>query len=124
MLSRLLDDNTSVATTVIPMNCKPAPNPPLKRQRKRRSQSDFSGPSPKHRFSDSDSSDRLGSVGSSVDLDLGPSISDQVMGVRMATPPNVVGVMAPTLGPSGHHHHHHHHCKQQQLIHHLQTTHW
>ncbi|XP_012939976.1 flocculation protein FLO11-like [Aplysia californica] len=109
MLSRLLDDNTSVATTVIPMNCKPAPNPPLKRQRKRRSQSDFSGPSPKHRFSDSDSSDRLGSVGSSVDLDLGPSISDQVMGVRMATPPNVVGVMAPTLGPSGHHHHHHHH---------------
>ncbi|XP_059160074.1 mediator of RNA polymerase II transcription subunit 1-like [Physella acuta] len=82
MLSRLLDDNTSVATTVIPMNCKPTPNLTGKRPRKRRSQSEISGPSPKHRFSEVDSSDRL----SSMELDMG----------------------TPIMGSSSHHHHHHH----------------
>ncbi|KAH9499303.1 hypothetical protein Btru_003650 [Bulinus truncatus] len=103
MLSRLLDDNTSVATNVIPMTCKPAPSG--KRQRKRRSQSDLSGPSPKHRFGESDSSDRINVMGGSIDLDMGPGLINQ--GLPCTTP--MMGSMQSSLGPSVHHHHHHPH---------------
>ncbi|KAK7009139.1 mediator of RNA polymerase II transcription subunit 1 [Biomphalaria glabrata] len=106
MLSRLLDDNISVATNVIPMTCKP--NQPLiggKRQRKRKSQSEMSGPSPKHRFGDSDSSDRMNPMGSSMDLDMGPGLMSQGLS---STPP-IMSSMQSNLGSSTHLLHHHPH---------------
>lgn len=54
MLSKLLEENTSVASNLFPA---PTPNP-RKRLTKRKSSKDISGKSPKHRLSDSDMAER------------------------------------------------------------------
>ncbi|BFZ02063.1 hypothetical protein BsWGS_05103 [Bradybaena similaris] len=102
MLSRLLDDNTSVATTVIPMNCKITPSVSAKRIRKRKMTSDFGGPSPKHRVSDMDPTDHMSMLGSSMDLDVGATLIDQ----GLPNTPPVMGSMTPTHGSSSYHHQH------------------
>ncbi|CAL1536355.1 unnamed protein product [Lymnaea stagnalis] len=102
MLSRLLDDNTSVATTVIPMTCKPLPTSSGKRPRKRRSQSEMSGPGPKHRFGEADGSDRLGSIGSPMSIEMGPGLINQ--GLSSAS--TILASIPPGHGPSHHLIHH------------------
>ncbi|CAG5122347.1 unnamed protein product [Candidula unifasciata] len=102
MLSRLLDDNTSVATTVIPMDCKPALMTSVKRSRKRKPQSDSSGPSPKHYLADGDFSERFGPLGASLDLDMMPGVIDH----HFHNSPPVIRSMTPTYGSSSHHAHH------------------
>lgn len=69
MLSRLLEDNISVATNINPISAIPTglqasqPKPKGTKGRKRRSQSDMpAGRSPKHRISESDPSERYGSI--------------------------------------------------------------
>ncbi|KAK7110823.1 mediator of RNA polymerase II transcription subunit 1-like isoform X2 [Littorina saxatilis] len=67
MLSRLLDDNISVATSITPIitpsSGQAPPKPKGTKGRKRRSQSDMAaGRSPKRLISDSDNSERYGSL--------------------------------------------------------------
>ena len=110
MLSLLLDDNTSVATTVTPMTNKPTARGQNKRERKRRLQGDIVGPNPKHRFSDNDRisspSDRLASIGGSMELDMVPNLMDQ----SLPSSPSIMGPITSVQGnPS-----HPHHLQQQQ----------
>ena len=84
MLSRLLEDNISVATNINPISVIPTglqqpaqPKPKGTKGRKRRSQSDLpAGRSPKHRISDSDPNERY----SSLDLDSSSSPFESSLG--------------------------------------------
>ncbi|GFS17526.1 mediator of RNA polymerase II transcription subunit 1 [Elysia marginata] len=108
MLSLLLDDNTSVATTVTPMTTKATPRTQNKRERKRRFQGDTVGPNPKHRFTDNDRisspSDRLPSIGGCSELDMVPNLMDQ----GLPSSPSITGPISVQGIPS------HHHLQQQQ----------
>ena len=110
MLSLLLDDNTSVATTVTPMTTKPTPRSQNKKERKRRLQGDTAGPNPKHRLNDNDRinspSDRLSSIGGSLELDMVPNLMDP----GLPSSPSLIGPMTPVQGT----HSHQHHLQQQQ----------
>ncbi|GFO06222.1 hypothetical protein PoB_003272700 [Plakobranchus ocellatus] len=112
MLSLLLDDNTSVATTVTPMTSKPTPKGQNKR--KRRPQTDIAGPNPKHRFNDNDRinspSDRLSSMGSSLELDMVPNLMEH----GLPSSPSIMGPVTSMQGTPSHHQHHHH--QQQHSI--------
>ncbi|BFY96976.1 hypothetical protein BsWGS_00015 [Bradybaena similaris] len=101
MLSRLLDDNTSVATTVLPMDGKPSFIASAKRSRKRKPLSDSSGPSPKHHLADADFTERFGPLGSSMDLDMMPGVIDH----NLHNSPPVIRTVTPTCGSSSHHAH-------------------
>lgn len=80
MLSRLLDDNISVATNINPIPIPSVQQKTTKRVRKRRSQAELPiGRSPKHRASDSESIDRI----SSIDLDSSTSPFDSNMGKHL-----------------------------------------